>query len=167
MTDSDLAAAHQAGAHESNRVPGCPTCDPTPGPRSRVIHGLVVPADAHIAAHLTPLGSDESGRQLSILQRLVAGYIETTRYDRDAIIVVNEEGRRLGLPINWRATTYIKTESEAQRVHLSRGTGWPVDYALLGDVVIVGCDHRTPNVWTNVPERFLPLFQVTAAGPDG
>jgi hypothetical protein len=167
MTDRDhLTAAHQAGAHESNRVPGCPICDPTPGPRERVIHGLVVPADATRHPHLTPIGSEASGRQLSIVGQLIVPgasvTVEVARYDPDAVFLVDEDGRARGLPVNVPATHYIKHGSAAAEVHTRRGGGWPAGYVLVGDVVVVGCDQRTPDVWTNVPERFLAIFGVAA-----
>jgi hypothetical protein len=140
---------------------------PTNDPASTVIHGLVVPADAHRRPHLTPLGSEASGRQLSIVQGLVGAGLEPvtvqqTRYDRDAVMLVNEDGRQLRLAVNVPATHYIKHGSEAAEVHTRRGEPWPDDYLLVGDVVIVGCDVHHPDVWTNVPERYLRIFGVAA-----
>jgi hypothetical protein len=134
-----------------------------PDPRAAVIHGLVVPADAHRRAHLTPLGSAASGRQLSIIAGLIGRdvTVEQTRYDRDAVILVDEEGMARQLAVNVPVTAYIKTRSDAARVHAQRAEGWPADYLLVGDVVIVGCDVRSPDLWTNVPERFLSIFGVT------
>jgi hypothetical protein len=135
-------------------------------PRTTVIHGLVVPADATRNAHLTPLGSAASGRQLSIVGQLIVPgadvTVVTARYDRDAVFLVDDDGHARQLPVNVPATAYIKTASEAARVHALRGEPWPADYLLVGDVVIVGCDVHHPDTWTNVPERFLRIFGVAA-----
>lgn len=42
----------------------------------------------------------EAGNNLSTLQKLVGGYIETVTIASDACIVCNEEGRLLGLQYN-------------------------------------------------------------------
>jgi hypothetical protein len=135
-------------------------------PRSAVIHGLVVPADANRHPHLTPLGSEASGRQLSIVGQLIVPgavvTVVTARYDRDAVFLVDDDGRARDLPVNVPATSYIKTRSEAHRVHALRGEAWPADYFLVGDVVLVGCDVNHPDTWTNVPERYLEIFGVAA-----
>lgn len=46
---------------------------------------------------------------LENMQKVVGGYIETLTFATDATIVMNEEGRLLGLPFNVAASTMFST----------------------------------------------------------
>lgn len=48
----------------------------------------------------------EIENSLEALQAEVGGYIETLTVCSDACLVLNEEGKRLGLPFNFRWGTY-------------------------------------------------------------
>lgn len=45
---------------------------------------------------------------LAELQHFVDGYIECVRLNRTKCLIVNEEGKLRGLPMNYRATLYYK-----------------------------------------------------------
>jgi hypothetical protein len=84
---------------------------------------------------------------------LLGGDPEPTRYDLDAQMLVLSTGRIDGLPLNVRATHYIKTASLAaqQRPALAHDkTG----YGLYGPVVVIGLDFRS-----DVPERIVQWFE--------
>ena len=55
--------------------------------------GLLVPANGE-------LRRIEVDNTLEALQKVVGGYIETCTICTDAVAIINEEGRLLGLPIN-------------------------------------------------------------------
>jgi hypothetical protein len=72
-------------------------------------------------------------RVLQQLQTIVGGYIEIFTLgrtaDRHDVLVLNEDGKRLRLPINWNATL------------LARASGLPVDDVIVGDVVRAVIEH--------------------------
>jgi hypothetical protein len=74
---------------------------------------------------------------LQQLQTIVDGYIEIFTLGRTAgrrdVLVLNEDGKRLRLPINWNATL------------LARASGLPVDDVIVGDVVRAVIEHGGSN----------------------
>jgi hypothetical protein len=48
--------------------------------------------------------SDNTGERLNELQTLVGGYIEELTATENRLLVVNEDGKELGLPVNQAAT---------------------------------------------------------------
>lgn len=70
---------------------------------------LVVPTEMHKNVCWAEVPDDTKG-QLTELQRLVGGYVELVQTRElsschpGLVMLVNEEGRNLKLPTNWRAT---------------------------------------------------------------
>jgi hypothetical protein len=87
------------------------------------------------------------------LQELVAGPLVTATYDPDAYLWVNDVGAG-DLPVNQRATTYVRERSAA-----GRRRPIPMDYQLFGDVVLVGSSAAGD---VDVPRRFYQLFGLPA-----
>lgn len=75
----------------------------------------------------------------------------TATYDPDAYLWVNDIGAGV-LPVNQRATTYVREHSAAGRQHPI-----PPDYLLHGDVVLVG---MTAAGDVDVPTRLYSLFGI-------
>ena len=73
----------------------------------------------------------EEETSLEKLQSLVGGYIEVHDIN-DVQLVLNEDGKLLGLPINTEAMEYIQKEFDA---HIKTG-GLKVD-VLVGNIVIL------------------------------
>jgi len=74
---------------------------------------------------------DDKEPTLEELQKLVGGYIEV--YDVDSMqIVLNEEGRLIGLPVNKKAMDYLQKELNS---NIKTG-GFKIS-TLVGDVVIL------------------------------
>lgn len=94
---------------------------------------VFVPADP--SERVRSLGVDHPRR----VRELLGGDFEVTQYDRDALMLVHETGRLDGLPFNTRATTYIKTMSEAGRRNPALAAD-TTGYGLYGPVVIVGLE---------------------------
>jgi hypothetical protein len=137
---------------------------------------LLIPAAPTRPCQLVPLPGGPD--QLSRLGELVGGSVEPARYDRDAHLYVNGDGGPLGLPVNRRATSYIRARSLAARLHQARGRAWEPWYVLRGDVVLAGTDPGDPDRDLEAPPRFLELFEVpgraelpaqlpVVGGPDG
>jgi hypothetical protein len=137
---------------------------------------LLIPADPARRCHLVPIseGPDRLGR----LAGLVGGLVEVARYDVDAHLHLNGDGGPLRLPVNQRATGYIRTRSLAAHTHQARGRGWPPGYVLRGDVIVAGSDPGDPDHDLDTPPRYLELFDVPGrpalpaalpvlGGPDG
>lgn len=88
----------------------------------------------------------EFNESLEALQQFVGGYIEMIQLtdDEDVDIVINEEGKLYGLPVN----KYV--------IHEGR-----IIDALMGDLIIVGANPDTGET-VSVPEskigRFMDLF---------
>jgi hypothetical protein len=81
--------------------------------------------------HLTSVYIIEEETSLKELQLLVGGYIEVHDIN-DAQLVLNEDGKLLGLPINTEAMEYVQKEFN---LHIKTG-GYKVD-ELVGNVVIL------------------------------
>jgi hypothetical protein len=92
-----------------------------------------------------PVGSAYPRR----FEELVDGPLVTAAYDPDASLWVNDVGVGV-LPINLRATTYVREHSAA-----SRRRPIPSDYLLYGDVVLVG---STTAGDVDVPARSYRLL---------
>lgn len=52
---------------------------------------------------------------LEELQKFVDGYIEVVILDQDRVMIVNEDGKLLGLPINYTATKIWKGNAQRMR----------------------------------------------------
>jgi hypothetical protein len=78
---------------------------------------------------------EETGKPFSLerLQELVGGYIETIPLDKDTILVVNEEGKLKGLPVNMSATEVLQ---------MYRGIGCTV---IVGEAVMLALPEEFPN----------------------
>ena len=62
-------------------------------------------------AELEVMPSNGTDFSLSEMQAVVGGYIEVLRLDNKELIVVNEEGKLMGLDVNDKATRYMKANS--------------------------------------------------------
>lgn len=87
---------------------------------------------------------------LAWLQSTVGGYVEMFRpYAPDALPgwlgLCNEEGKLLGFPINWPATT------------LAREAGWSSTDVLAGPVVFVGAPETPDGNPIDVPAALIHL----------
>lgn len=119
---------------------------------------MPVDDDRNLTALFVPVEGEI--RQVKISDRaqidgLVGGWAEMARYDKSATCWINGEGRSQGLPINPRATDYIKTASEAAQ----EGRMIEIDpaYGLYGAVVMTGMDPQT-GALAPLPERIVEHF---------
>jgi hypothetical protein len=124
---------------------------------------LVVPADPLQPCREETLPDDDRGRR-EVLQRLVGGQIGRGVYDRDAVVLVNDDGFAKGLPINMRASRYAFEQSEAAKrrggtLQAALAGGTP----LVGDAVVVG-ESRAGNSTGKVPDRLYGFFGVERRG---
>lgn len=78
---------------------------------------------------IRPDGIEEKtiSQDLETLQSLVGGYVETIKLGKDAIGLVNEEGKMLKLPLNHVATLLCDLLE----------IGWHEDDTILGTMVVV------------------------------
>jgi hypothetical protein len=122
-----------------------------PNRGSAMLTAIVIPADPAqpCRTERLPAGPDYHRR----LQELVAGPLVTATYDPDAYLWVNDVGAAV-LPVNQRATTYLREHSAA-----GRRRPIPPDYQLFGDVVLVGSSAGGD---VDVPRRFYQLFGLPA-----
>jgi Domain of unknown function (DUF3846) len=121
---------------------------------------IIVPADPALPVRLDSLPADPSA-QLDWAQRLVGGWVERAVYDPDACLLVNQDGMALRLPINDRATRYVRRDSTAAARHEARGQPWPAGYVLVGDVIVVGLECTAESErWRGVPARLAQAFEL-------
>lgn len=118
--------------------------------KSRTLKGLVLTSDGR--AQVRTL----AGEALADMQKIVGGYIELVTVpahgDRSgASLYVNEDGKRLGLPQNPRATDFCR----------QNGVGLAADDGLCGDVLIMGPPEDSDD--TDVPDWVVR--QLTAPRP--
>ncbi|MCO4274304.1 DUF3846 domain-containing protein [Pseudarthrobacter sp. HLT3-5] len=107
-----------------------------------MIHAILVPADEERPLYKVAIEG------LTGLQAAVGGLIEVMDIDRpDATLILNEEGKVMGLPMNRRATLLLW-------VHLTR---WRGHDALAGDVLIVGRPDDEGNM-QDVPRELVELL---------
>ena len=61
----------------------------------------------------------ENGMDFSLdeLKKIVGGYIEIVRFSSEQIMVCNEEGKCLGLPVNSCATLLVRVEGVNDVIH--------------------------------------------------
>jgi Domain of unknown function (DUF3846) len=137
--------------------PNPPTSEPT-------MRAILVPADP--------------SRPCTVLQvtfaqarELVGGPVERAVYDRDAEVLLDEDGHTHRRPLNPRATRYVREDSLAARQH-----GFPIGYVLVGDVLVVGSPTpwnlgatSSPDAgWHDAPARMVAYFHATTGeAPDG
>lgn len=69
---------------------------------------VIIKADGSITPYEPKNGTDY---QLEEMQEIVGGWIEILYMDNDHIMVVNEEGKSHGLPINSKATYLVQNHS--------------------------------------------------------
>src|SRR5689334_9936408 len=81
-------------------------------------------------------------------------------YSRDSRVVVDDQGFAKGLPVNPRATRWMRTESDAAKQGRMRNA--PPDYVLVGDVALVGSDG--PEL-TDVPQHLVDHFGAVVGKP--
>lgn len=122
-------------------------------PRRYPFNALLIPADPSAPVELVTVDGHHD------ILRFLRGGPESTRYDLDSRMLVHGEGRILGLPLNARATHYIKTASAAARNRrtLPGDSGFPADYGLYGDVLAIG-----PDIGEDVPSRLVEWFETNA-----
>lgn len=102
---------------------------------SSTVKVLVVPVDGPPRVEDVPAAEG----MLEALQKLVGGYIEPVRLGDGAIMLVNEDGLRLGLPFNPRVGAML--EHFELRAH-----------PIVGTVVVVGTSGSS---FIGAPARFL------------
>jgi hypothetical protein len=109
--------------------------------------GLLMPADTSKPVERVTINNRGH------IKELLGGYHESTQYDHDALMLVHWAGRINGLPLNTRATNYIKTASVAaqRNPELANDTA---GYGLYGDVVVIGRD-----LGEDVPVRLIEWFE--------
>lgn len=98
---------------------------------------------------------DDPDSQFTLLGEIIGGDPEEARYDRDAVVYLDENGVAKHRARNELLTRYALAQSEAAR---QRGMdpGTPVSalpYSLHGDAVLVGQD--ADGRLADVPDRFL------------
>lgn len=109
---------------------------------------LLIPADSNEPVHQVEI---RGHAHVSAL--LKAESIDSGTYDRDAQFVVDDVGVWKQLPLNQRASEYIRNES--LRAQQGRMANAP-DYGLYGDVLLVGLDDDGNRA--DVPQRFVDRF---------
>lgn len=133
---------------------------------------ILIPADVNKEATLLLLPDNED-QASELINKSVGGFLELIQVPpgiafrpgplagvqlgtkiEPAALWVNEDGKRLRLPKNYRATLLCET----CRVGLRPG-----DF-IKGDAVLTGDGDRYGNILT-VPEHFLELFKVQAELP--
>lgn len=75
---------------------------------------------------------------LTQLQSLVGGYLEVITLPKSQL-VMNENGRIIGLPLNWEATLYFRDNFRKLGEDQFYRDGWDI---VRGDVVILTGDAR-------------------------
>jgi hypothetical protein len=68
---------------------------------------ILVPADSNKLPERVTLPDDEGGAALAAMQKAVGGYIELVRLGAALDMWVNEDGIRLKLPLNSRASVVV------------------------------------------------------------
>jgi hypothetical protein len=114
----------------------------------RPVKALLIPADPSRPVQMIEIGGRDDLRQH------VGGLPEPTRYDRDSLMFVSDTGRLDGMPMNLRATNYIRVESDAAWERGGQLTDDP-SYGLYGDVVAVG---GSGDGLRDVPDRLIERF---------
>lgn len=70
----------------------------------------LIMADGRIRTVVPKNGTDYT---LAELQHFVDGYIQVLRLNRRKVLVINEEGKMRGLPVNQTATTYYRLHTSS------------------------------------------------------
>jgi hypothetical protein len=109
-----------------------------------LIKAVVYPADVREPLSVLEIEASDLG----VFQALVAGDIEALAlYNPEMTLYLNEDGRRLRLPMNRRATVLANAHNEA----FNAGND-----SIVGDTFIVGPVDEDGND-TDAPERFISL----------
>lgn len=94
----------------------------------------------------------EIDQKIKPLQDAVGGYIESVLHTDDWIMYANEDGLRLQLPLNRKASALVMSTCEI----VGRPVPWGAD-RLVGNVVIVGSDDSEDNV--PIPDQWVEQFK--------
>lgn len=114
---------------------------------------LHVPADPEQPVRVVNVRVTDLG---DITRLVGGGFLTTARFDRDSVVLVDDEGIRKGLPTNERATTWMLEHSDAARQGRMRGAD--PGYQLYGNAVMLGDDAG--GEMTDVPARLVQYFGV-------
>ena len=82
----------------------------------------------------------------------VGGYIEAVLYTDGFVVYANEDGLRMQLPPNPKASGFVAAMCEALERPLPRGAD-----NLVGNIVIVGHDGSPENV--AIPDKWVERFK--------
>jgi hypothetical protein len=115
---------------------------------------VLVPADETRPCIRITLPRVETGAYWTELGRHVGGTPQPARYDRDALVYVEDQSAWTSAP-NRRVTRYIWGHSEASAQHQTDPEN--PDYWLHGDAVIIGAG--TDEDPADVPRRILTHFR--------
>lgn len=119
-------------------------------PEPKPIRALLVPANPYKRISVVPISDNpyESAGQY------LGGFPERAAYDFDSSMYVNSQGLYSGLPLNERATHYVRTQSDAARQRRSQGASLYGDVLIVGEEDLGGGELRT----VDVPDRLVELF---------
>ena len=91
-------------------------------------------------------------QNVKVLQDAVGGYIEAVISTDDWVMYANEDGLRLNLPLNRKASSLVLAICEVGGRPVPLGAG-----QLVGDVVITGYDDEGDNA--PIPESWVQQFK--------
>lgn len=90
-------------------------------------------------------------QEVRVLQTAVGGYIEAVISADEWVMYANEDGRRLNLPLNRKASALVLALCETNGLPVPRGAEH-----LVGDVVIAGFDDEGDNA--PIPQEWIEEF---------
>lgn len=98
-------------------------------------------------------------QSVGVLQAAVGGYIEAIISADEWVMYANEDGNRLNLPFNRKASALVLALCETNGLPVPMGAE-----RLVGDVVIAGFDAEGDNA--PIPQEWIEEFQMLGLWPE-
>ena len=114
---------------------------------------LLVPVDPTEPIDIIDLGQDLDG-----IADLLDGHPTRAKYDHDSCVLVADDGLMRNMPLNERATEYMREHSYVAKQ--GRFKGVDPNYVLVGPAIFIGEEGRDDSaVFTDVPQRLVDHFE--------